>query len=311
MSIYSNMLDDIHQCLSRQFKVNNDARNAQKLEEFFNYIIYRRPTNVFDQILTKEIADTIRRQNSFLVEAFQTSGSTYWQTGLKGELAFANLIKRTVEAVAGQPRGSISDTIVSGQQLTTVVNNFSNDMIEKINLGIQKEIQAADYTYYQPKQQKTDIRGLSVNFTLSPEAQWLLELSATVKNYHSKAITLGSASNKKILQSTLYASDIDTNKKLLYMKQLFEKRSIRIKNSLERQHLNHIRQIYELTGFGQIEVSADGNLLGLAKQPKYLMINQIGQRIVIRSTSQLVQEILSNGGSTRIGAGKTIKYYLD
>lgn len=311
MGVYSEMLDDIHQALQNQFIVNEDKENAKKLEDFFNYIVYGKSTNIFDKILSKQLADTIKRNNPELIKAFTASGANAYETGVIGEQAFANLIKRTVEEVAGLKQGSISQNLVSGNELSTVVEGYSEEIMQKLGSRLSSEANSINYRYYAPKQQKTDIKAISMKVGLQPEAQWLLDLSATVKNYHGRAVSLGSASNKKILQSTLYASNINTDKKMAYQKILFSKSKVPVRGAEDKSHLIHIRQIYELTGFGQIGVSQDGNLLGLAQKPNYLMINQIGQRIVIRSTNQLVQEVLNDGKSTRLGKGKTIKYYLD
>ena len=303
MAKFSALLNDLHRSLDLKFKESKSKEQARQLEEFFNYIVYNsNPTNL-NGILTMELADVIKKNNPEIAEQFKKIGTTSSETGQMGEKAFADLIARTIETKLNGEKIQI-DSLLGGQELTKIIEGVKEEAIEDVNADLTASLMEL-YRYYSPKQQKTDIKGVSVNIELSPEAQWLLDLSATVKNYQSNRVTLGSASNKKALQSILFsANDIPMAQKIQYQKMLGNTRGVRAAKA-DQEHLRHIRQIYELTGLGQISVDTNQ----LAKTPQYLMINQIGQRIVVRSTTDLIRSILDNKGKeVGFGSGRSISY---
>ena len=303
MAKFSALLNDLHRSLDLKFKESKSKEQARQLEEFFNYIVYNsNPTNL-NGILTMELADVIKKNNPEIAEQFKKIGATSSETGQMGEKAFADLIARTIETKLNGEKIQI-DSLLGGQELTKIVEGVEEEAIKDVNMDLTSSL-AELYRYYSPKQQKTDIKGVSVNIELSSEAQWLLDLSATVKNYQSNRVTLGSASNKKALQSILFSTnDIPMTQKIQYQKMLGDTRGVRVAKA-DQEHLRHIRQIYELTGLGQISVDTNQ----LAKTPQYLMINQIGQRIVVRSTTDLVRSILDNKGKeVGFGSGRSVSY---
>ena len=303
MAKFSALLNDLHRSLDLKFKETQSKEQAKQLEDFFNYIVYGANNVDLNGILTKELADAVIKNNPELIERFKQVGASSSETGQIGEQAFANLIARTIEAKVDGSKIKI-DTILGGQELTKVIEGVNEEAIEEVDLDLTQELSKL-YRYYQPKQQKTDIKGVEINLDLSPEAQWLLELSATVKNYQSNRVTLGSASNKKALQAILAsANDIPLEHKIQYQKMLGQVRGVRVAKT-DQEHLRHIRQIYELTGLGQINTDTNE----LAKIPQYLMINQIKQRIVVRSTTDLVRSILDNKrAEVGFGSGRSISY---
>ena len=289
---YSALLSDLHDSMVKRFKANEEAKYAQELEDFFNYIVYSRGTGNINEVFTSALADSIKEKYPALINAFNQVGSTNNMTGIIGEKAFSLLIKKAIEGVSNIKIDSTSSMGV-GLNTTTVVDNISAQVINKVQDQLEQESLKLNPKYSNYKQQKVDITTTSLEITLPEQVKWLLDISASIKNYNAKAnsVALGHSKLRKILLATITGSDIENSKKISYLSLISSRQKISLKNKDNQAHLNHLRHIYELSGLGQLN---SDNLNDLATLPNYLMINLRGERIIIRSVNQLIENLINN-----------------
>lgn len=290
-----------------------DQKQAMELERFFNYLVYQNNASelALNSLLTQELAEYILQKNpniGFLLR--KTSKQSNIQ-GIRGEKGFAALISKTIQAVSEEPTTLPRfSTLVTGDQLVTVLK----DLPENIGKNITKQVSASlnevgqmeenSSQLYGKFQQKTDIQSMRVlgEYSLKPGYEWLLDLSATVKNYTGNTISVGNTSHMKIMRATIVNSKtLSKQQKTLLLSQLNQMDKLNIYNRGQQfrntdnfKHFQHIQAIYDLIGFGQGKLN-ENNIFQGAELPRYLMVNiQSAQRIVIRSTRQLVSDILKN-----------------
>lgn len=315
----------IHRELVNKYssKARQDEKKAEELESFFNYLTYRTQESklAFNSLLKKEVADAIIARNpsiGFLLRA-RASGNSNLQ-GARGEYGFAQLIQETVKqfATQGQDIPSVPK-MITGKDTVTVLKipeAIANELTPIIANKTQQsgqldEMQSIGYSVFQ---QKTDIRSIGLNYRLSPKAQWLLELSATVKNYQSNTVSMGKTSNLKIIRAVINASSSLNSKEkgmLLYQLSNLSRLNIYTKNKKHSdyfmEHWKHLQGIYEIIGIGQGNFNENNIWVG-AETPNYLMVNLNSERIIIRSTRQLVEEILNNGKISITSSGTRLTF---
>lgn len=316
----------IHNELKQRYAAGQrqDAKYALELERLFNYLVYNHKTELgLNKILTKEIADRILKRNPKIGALLRRTSSNASVQGARGEEGFARLIIGVVEEVSKNPSSiPLPKNLVSGQQLVTVLKEIPTNVGKTLVTQVDKKMkqkgqqEVNNSQAYAEFQQKTDVSSLRSigNFSMRPGYEWLLELASTIKNYTGTTISVGNTSRMKIMRATITNSkSLNLSEKTALLNQLNSITRLNIYNnknfmkSSSFQHFQHIQAIYELIGFGQGRY--EDNVFKGAELPRFLMVNiQNNQRIVIRSTRQLVSDILKDSGVSITASGTRFKF---
>lgn len=273
-----------------------DIEDARKLQQFL-YMLKKgaNSNDYYDNLVVQQIIELLG-QRFRRKTLFRTSG-----TGFEREIA-------QIEAIVAE--------LVTGQVATNkIVKNLQTGSTHAANINIDdsavSEFMQQLGTRYSKKlhlpqvgggQIKMDVQGLKqVNLTILPNAnQYLAEIfnilkhaSFTLKSYNSASdswvgtnlgiydsVSLGKTQITTVLYNVLPVIAKSHWKYYLGL----------IANNQEHPqvilHVSHIKQIYELSGLGQIQ--------NMEKGVKFLIYNDAdGDPIVVKAISELVQQILN------------------
>lgn len=309
-------LETIHNELSKRYENwIDDHNNALQLQRFFQYLVYRdngKELGECGQTLNIMLADKIIESNPRIKGLFNGNFRNNYLRGKAGELGFANLIRTAVQEVSKQNNLPALKDMVAGTDYVTVLKNVPENIKKEVmmNFGqklnkIGQEVQQKNiYSIFQQKTDISSLNSITASISLNPSYSWLLDLSATVKNYSNNTVTLGHTSNIKILRAVIINSkELNSIKKALVLKNLSKLTSLKVytgkKNGngnsnsvkINQQHFKHIQGIYELTGIGQGKI--ENGQFKQAEFPLFLMVNiSSSQRIVIKSTKELISNLL-------------------
>lgn len=324
----------IHNKLKNEFlnQASQDVGLARKLEDFLNYAIYnnhdaqQRLLGV-SGALSLAHADELKKDTR-LKGLFMGEGTSQ-ELGNRGEKAFAAAIVKIVNTELKEHKLHIGDTIekmnIGSVSATIIADEIAQKHSQAILSALQSEKKSNirhQYSSWNARQGKIDIdtsqaAGVEIISKLSPEAQSLLNMTLSVKNYRDWQIKLERVNKDKAYRAILSTLPGSTRESLENAyKDTYEilKNRSRYGADIEA-HLTHIAQLYALTGYGQTYLKTD-NLTGdlIKKYARFLAINNRKERkIIIRSTAEIVaNEILNSSGANQIigwTSSRNDKYY--
>ena len=303
-------LRDAHFAIEAEFNDSaNDIALAQKLEDFLNFVIYKKipPSNEFDAILTQEIAEEIRKDTR-LIHLFKSNEGV----GKKGEEAFAKAIIKMVNLI--QPNiitntvtKSIEQAVIGNMSATVMAQTIGEEYTKELQKQLEKNKSIREYTSWSARQGKIDIDTSKIEITGNPTglAKQLLNLTISVKNYSSFKVHLENVDRKKAYLAVM--SEVYPDKTKIDLSNLenmwiqYQVRHINNDKHVE-EHIQHLINLYALTGYGQVYINKTSAQLE-RKYAKFLMVNnRAEQNIRIRSTKEIVKnEILGSQSSGFIG----------
>jgi hypothetical protein len=331
-------VENLHNKMQRQFKIKPaDVKLAQDLEKFLNFIVYNKKINInnmsndLEILMDAKLIDSLR-EDPYILKLFngQVPGVS---KGDAGERAFAlsilkilqhttsNAVQNTEEEVLKILQG---EGVIIGKQSATIINKKileENEKAIKEKIGKQQSIR--EYTEFDARAGKIDINMGKLEFViksdLTPLAKKLKGITASVKNYSDFAIHLEYVDTRKAyeaIMTELYKKYTPTAINTMYNEYYAHK--ILDSHEIVDAHLNHIMNIYALTGYGQIYITQEELE---RKYAKFLMYNNTEKKIIkVISTHQIIADNVfkDNGAfSARYSASKkryetsfNIKRYL-
>ena len=305
MSLASN-LNKAHASLISAFKTaNKDKDFAERLEKFLNYVVYQKEledTSKPDGFFTKALADYIR-QRPEIIALFGRSG------GYEGEHAFATMMLTILQySISDIDVKEMVDQVIIGDQMATIATQgMLKKSSDKIKQNLQNSKSIREYTAWDARQGKIDIDMSEIQIIgkIKPEAQQLLQMTASVKNYSDFKIHLERVNVEKAyiaIMSEAYPRKTDVNSLKKLYNDYYQERSKQADAEITN-HINHLINAYALTGYGQAYYTRGDAAAIEKKYAKFLMINnRAAQQIIIRSTGDIVlNEILKGSGSLNAG----------
>ena len=309
-------LRDIHQKLQKKFTASQqEIKLAKRLEKFLNYVIYDKMPekgSPFDRILTKQIADELKK-DSHLRNLFQIS--TNAEAGQRGEQAFATAITQIVNSLVAPKQkvnveDAIKEMIIGNQSATIIARNISDDHIVDLKKQLEAGKSIREYSSWNANFGKIDVDTslLNIEGNLTPLARQLLNMTLSVKNYTDFQIHLEKVNRKKAYLAII--SEIYPKASKQQLEKKYEKYQIKkIGTNLEvEEHLQHLINLYALTGYGQVYIDKAHQEL-IRKYAKFLAINnRETHTIIIRSTAEIAQqEIFADNGKSGFASRLTSK----
>ena len=307
-------LNAIHNRLSNDFKINKDEEEvARQLELFLNYVVYGQnqsfPSNL-NELLSKEVAEEIRK-DPLIMNLFKGKIINSNQKGKIGEEAFSRMILKILQPKIQQLSSDkdFQDAIqqvMIGNMSTTIINKkIANKFSQEIQQSLEKGKTIRRYTEYGARAGKIDIdfSRLDISAQLTPFAQQLLKITATVKNYSDFSIHLENVNIRKAYLAIM--TELYPNMKQETINNFFKYNH----GEQEEQHLSHLMNLYALTGYGQVYIDKMRHTLE-RKYAKYLMYNNnAAQKIIVRTTNSIIQNSIfkktdSNAFSSRLKSNK-------
>lgn len=315
-------LDVIHTKLKNQFKVKEDAQLAKELELFFNYVVYQQDSDfnnsafkILKGVLKEELLQQLR-MNKSLISLFKNTDKK--NMGERGEEAFATLLEEILlaninelEDVAAKEMAKKlknPHSIITGDTLTTVT--IPEKMIKIVEKSQQKLIADDEYMRFALRKGKTDIdtSSLSFNGAWSEQASKLIGLTASVKNYNDFEVKLENVNRKKAylaIVPQLKRVSISTASQLY--ENYFIKKTMPL-DEMVMSHLEHVFQIYALTGYGQSIINNAGEIV-MQNYSRFLFYNNpTAKTIIVKSTKQIIQdEILTQSAFVSFYSKQSLK----
>lgn len=302
MSLMANLLA-AHAAIESTFSDSSaDEALASKLEDFLNFVVYKKmpPSNEFDSILTKEIAEELRKDTR-LLHLFKSGEGV----GVKGENAFAKAILKTVDLI--QP-GLLAKSNMTENLKQVVMGNvsatvFAQQLSQEEADGLQKQLDAhksvRKYSLWDARQGKIDVDTslVEIKGQPTPLAEQLLNITASIKNYSSFRVHLENVDRKKAylaIMSEAYPEKQGKDLQALYTQ--YQVRQIG-NDPVVESHIQHLINLYALTGYGQTYINKAQGVIE-RKFARFLMVNNRAEgSIKIRSTKALVKESILAGGA--------------
>lgn len=308
-------LNAIHNRLSNDFKINKDEEEvARQLELFLNYVVYGQnqsfPSDL-NELLNKEVAEEIRKDPLIMI-LFNKGQTNSNQKGKIGEEAFSRMILKILQPQIQQLssdknfQDAIQQVIIGNMPATIINKKIANKFSQEIQQSLEKGKSIRRYTEYAARAGKIDIdfSRLDVSAKLTPFAQQLLKITATVKNYSDFSIHLENVNTRKAYLAIM--TELYPNMKQKTINNFFKYNH----GEQEEQHLSHLMNLYALTGYGQVYIDKMRHTLE-RKYAKYLMYNNsAAQKIIIRTTNSIIQNSIfnkktnSNAFSSRLKSNK-------
>ena len=321
-------LQQIHGQLEDEFAINNDIQEAKELQDFF--ISIERAQKL---LLMGSKKISLVPAGSYLNEIIQLAQASingpktifHKKAGGGYDNLEPGVNKLMVEAVRMFTTNTVDDKHFMAGTIQTenvvkiteeikeqVLNQFQKIFYKKAQDKIAEDFQSyikENGDFILPKRSiKVDIgakKRIDISFTsqVTPKMQRILKLllqsTFTLKNYASDTdLSIGETSPEKVFASVV--GDPITGLVLGY----YAKFAHRIKKPFHfseelASHLNHVRYIYELSGYGQ---TVDKELYGdLNTKAKFLLFNKPGDdRIIVKAVSELVQQELKKEKDTSI-----------
>ncbi len=299
MQTIEKKMDQLHKDMYHYYKGINsrgkDIEDAQKLQQFL-YMLKKgaNSNDYYDNLVVQQIKELLNQRFRRKI-LFRSSGTKF-------EREMAQIEAIVTELVTGQVA---TNKIVKNLQVgSTHAANINIDdsaiskFMEQLGTRYSKKLLLPQVG---GGQIKMDVQGLNqVNLTILPNAnQYLVEIfkilkhaSFTLKSYNSDpdswvgtnlgiydSVSLGKTQITTVLYNVL---PIIAKSQWKYYLGL-------IANNQEHPqvilHVSHIKQIYELSGLGQIQ--------NMEKGVKFLVYNDAdGDPIEVKAISELVQQIL-------------------
>lgn len=303
MSLTAHLQQAHNHLLSEFGDYEKDSALAQQLEDFLNYVVYDKipPSNSFDEILTKDIADQLK-QNTSLVNLFKQGSSK--TVGKKGEKAFAQAILEIVKLI--QPdilqhtmQTNLKKAIIGQMSATVLAQTITDEEANQLEQQLNSKKSIRKYSLWAARSGKIDVDTSYVEITGEPTplAKQLLNITASVKNYSSFKIHLENVNRKKAYLAIVSEAYPNYNKNEL--EGLWQKYQVdHIGNDAAvEEHLQHLINLYALTGYGQAYINKAKGAIE-RKYARFLMMNnRSANEIRIQSTKKIVLDELMNGSS--------------
>lgn len=297
----TDFLNIVHDIMYNQYgQINQEEKiNAQELQNFFQEFKKNLLSdNPIDNKVNQIILDTMISQYSLteLRSMFTTKGS---KGGFLFEQGLALIISSVLQNVSNDDI-QMSKIIIGQTTAGIDIFNWSDKLTQKIlkSLGTKTEKyfikedkkNKKKLRYLQDVDGKVDVQGYTVNVNYGVNIDLLKiynllkDATFTAKNYTQDYLEIGN--------TNLYRSIVGVLQQLGYNQKVSESalyaglNLIKKKNVNVSSHFYHLRFLYELTGFG---LKYDGQKIGTAK---YLIFNQPDGNIYVKSTSELIAEVI-------------------
>ena len=275
-------------------------------------------------------------QDTSLRELFTTQNVSANKAGDLGEEGFAKLILKILENNLSELEESAaamiqkelnnlgtkqSNIVVGAQQASVELSETMVKLVEKNQLKTIKDTKQtnkglADMTrlYFRSGKSDIDTSFLQGVAEWTPQAQKLIGLTASVKNYKDFLIKLEKLNVQKaylaVVPSLKNISE-DTAEKLYEAYYVSKKNAL---NEIVTAHLDHISSIYALTGYGQFVFQPDSKEI-VKKYSRFLMYNNPKARIIkVKSTHQIVSDLMEDPSKTNkfsISKSGKVKYLME
>lgn len=297
-----NHLKNIHSRLELAFQDSQeDVELAKQLEDFLNYVVYNKipPVNTFDDFLTQEIADQLK-ENASLMRLFKTKSSK--RAGKKGEKAFAQAILEIVNLmqpnlITNKTETNLKKVIVGEESATVFAQNLSSDMAEELKKLLKSKKSVRKYSSWDARAGKIDVDMSGVTCIGEPNelAKKLIAATASVKNYSSFNIGLEKVDRQKAYMAVISEIYPEMTKETLESSWEYYNFEHLYENPEIENHLQHLINLYALTGYGQAYIDRAKNTI-VRKYAKFLMVNNRSKgEIKIQSTKSIIyNELIKN-----------------
>lgn len=292
-----------HQLMINSLQVDQDKSVADRLENFYNRIIYNRTMTaatdkiglLLDQYLTDKLATRIQismglhgiAQPKFTWQSFETTIGTISQKMI-------NNIFQTRSQLQSAQAGT-------GQTYVPILTNIPEELKEEF-LRQLSIVEDGPNTRTHARMGKNDVL---ITATLKPDMEEGLRvletLSLSIKNY-SGTIKLEAVNPLKgylaIMQHfQQYVKDIDLVS--AYMK-YYGAKTVPADDEVTL-HLNHLLNVYALTGLGTFDLMTGKSVAAT----RFLVVNT-GRNVRVYSTAEMIQDMFEGQGQTFLfGSKKT------
>lgn len=288
-----------HQAMINSLQVTQDKAVADRLENFYNRVIYNRNMTaasdeigtVLDQYLTEQLAEKIRKSMGI-----QGTPKFTWQTL---ESTLGTISQKMINNVFSTKGRLSSAQVGTGQTYVPVLQNIPEQYKEAF-LQELSVVRDGENTRTYARMGKNDVLiTAELRPEMAQELQVLENLSLSIKNY-SGTIKLEAVNPLKgylaIMQNYQdILGDIDLVE--AYMK--YYKGGGGEADPEVTQHLNHMLNVYALTGLGSIDLTT-GKQVGATR---FLVVNT-GRNIRVYSTAEMIQDLLEGEGKTFLFGSK-------
>lgn len=304
-------LNEIHNQLKNKFKDSaKDIKDAQQLEDFFNYLVYDKNVNIDNNPFLKNMSNETKKliQNSSYIKELnilRTVGGQQQLSGQAGEEALSYLILQAIaqldktikEQLEANAEELVEKIIMGNVQATTLSKEVAEQIVSRAAKNGEKAMKNTKQQYgvYAFRQGKIDINTnlLGITITTSPEVERLLHLSASVKNYQRYVIHLETVNRKKAYQgimANLYPS-MSGHQTSAIFDYYYSRKAVRT-SEVAAKHFLHITNLYALSGLGQIYIDRTNNtVIEENLGARFLIANIANKEIIVIPVSQIASSL--------------------
>lgn len=318
--------DIMHNTLQSNFKRNaNEEEDAKQLQEFFEYIIYDKDrsngNNPFLKLLSASIREEL--QKNTYVQNMKINNTSSELKGKYGEEGFAYLINSAIALLVNSDRceqelqqvfnqldkQDITKVVMGDMQASMLSKTVLKQIVqESVKLGQEQAPKAylslfGKYGTFALRQGKIDVDmgRLELDTKSNSLAKRLSKITATIKNYNANVVHLETVSILKALQGYYYAvTRVRDVKKINKSYENYLLQHVSDENGL--QHIQHIVNIYALTGMGQVYIDRAKHTMVESKLgAKFLMVNQRKAKKVYIIPTSSVSSLAINDKEKDVG----------
>lgn len=291
-----------HNAIINSLQVAEDRAVADRLENFYNKVIYNKEmisSNdsigiVLDKYLTEDLAITIQKALKIPLNPKFTWQSLEKTIGDISQKAINNIFqKRSKLSMAQSGTGQTFVPI-----LDQIPEEYKDEILKELSI-----VQDGENSRTYARMGKNDV---FITAELKPhmeeELALLSNLSLSIKNY-SGTIKLEAVNPLKAYLAIMqnYRNELgNINLFEAYMK-YYKTGELKTDPNVTL-HLNHIMNIYGLTGMGNIDLHT-GKQVGATR---FLVVNT-GRNIRVYSTAEMIQDLIQGGMKTFLFDSKSAR----
>ena len=291
-------LGQIHRRLQKEF-ANDAATNratAIELEKFLNYVIYGQSYTISSgkqTPLQEQINNLVGNRGIELlrhhpeIQKLRAAGQAQSanQKGIIAENAVGRImlqmLKETISSKDNQRKidakiealnSGSTDSVVVGHQMATIINNeVLTNYYNELQQNLGSTINIEEYFQWQRKQGKIDVNMGIIDIDIQAEesilVRELLNVTASVKNYAELTVKLENVNKEKAytaIIAKLYPEGEAEANKAIYKSYRAKDKNSKNAQSIDL-HMEHLANLYALTGFGQTYVTDNGLISDYAR----------------------------------------------
>ncbi len=292
-------LQAVHNEMINEFQSNQDVAIAERLEVFFNKVIYNKNTFVnfssnenigiiLDKYLTDDLANRIRRslkikeKPKFTWQQFETTVGDITQK-------IVNNIFETRSTLKSAQAGTGQNYVPNLQEIP---DDYKDEILKELSF-----VQDGDISRTWARMGKNDVF-IQTKLRSDMESDYALlqNLSFSLKNY-SGTLKLEAVNPLKAYLAIMqnYQKYIKTNENLAVLYADYYLKKVVPDDPEVTLHLNHLINVYALSGLGNYDLNTGKSVGGT----RFLVTNT-GSTIRVYSTAAIIRDLLGGGDNSII-----------